>query len=362
MDFFSSGEPWVQWAISGGIFALFVLLAFASRLILRVVRHFLKKHTRTILDGLLIKALTGPVFAILIVAGLWIAVARLPEIDDYVDTIHKVFIITYIGIAAVALISVIHALLTWYSAEIAHRTKTTFDDRLIPILRRVVDIVIYAIALMIILSQLNINISPLLAGLGIGGLAVALALQSTLSNFLSGTYVITDAVIQRGHYILLDSGQEGTVEDIGWRTTKIRHWQGNLIVLPNNKLADAIVIDFERPEAPMIFTVDCGVSYDTDLEQVERVSIEVAKNLLDNHPFGAKDFAPLVRFKQFGDSNINFAIMLKGIDRVSQYALKHDFIKALHKRFQAEGIEIQYPARKLYFADNASPEKTENQS
>lgn len=360
MDFFSSNEPWLQWLISTGIFVLFVLVAFVSRFILRTYVYRMTQRTKIILDDLIVKALTGPAFIIIIIAGLWIALARLPEIDNFADIIHKGFVTIYIGIVAVAVVRVVHALLSWYTSEMAHRTRTTFDDRMIPILRRVINIFIYAIALMIILSQLGIDITPMLAGLGIGGLAVALALQSTLSNFLSGTYVITDAVIQKGHYILLDSGQEGTVEDIGWRTTKIRQWQGNLIVLPNNKLADAAIIDFEKPEAPMIFTVDCGVSYDSDLEKVERVSIEVAKSIIDNSPLGAKDFAPLVRFKQFGDSNINFAIMLKGIDRVSQYSLKHDFIKALHKRFTEEGIEIQYPARKLYFADNSSSEKAEN--
>jgi small-conductance mechanosensitive channel len=362
MEFLSSGEPWVKWVISAGIFALFVLLAFASRFILNGIMHPFAKRTKTILDDLIIKALTGPVFALMIAAGLWIAVTRLPEVANYVSTIHKVFIIIYIGIAAVAVVRITHAILSWYTTEIAPKTKTEFDDRLIPILRRVADVIIYAIALMIVLDQLNINISPILASLGIGGLAVALALQPTLSNFLSGTYVISDSVIRKGDYIQLDGGPEGTVEDIGWRTTKIRHWQGNLIVLPNSKLSDAIVTDFERPESAMLFTVDCGVSYDSDLEQVERVSIEVAKNLLENHPLGAKDFTPVLRFKAFGDSNINFAVTLKGIDRAAQYTIKHDFIKALHKRFKAEGIDIQYPVRKLLFADKTSLEKTRNQN
>lgn len=179
---------------------------------------------------------------------------------------------------------------------------------------------------------------------------------------MSGTYVISDSVIRKGDYIQLEGGPEGTVEEIGWRTTKIRHWQGNIIVLPNSKLSDAIVTDFERPESAMLFTVNCGVSYDSDLEHVERVSIEVAKNLLGNHPLGVKDFAPVLRFKEFGDSNINFTITLKGIDRAAQFVLKHEFIKALHKRFKTEGIVIEYPTRKLYFADKTSPDKSENQS
>lgn len=352
MNLFTSNEPWAKWVISAGIFVIFLLLAFLSRFILNVFVRMFTKHTKTVLDDLIVHALTGPIFAFLVAAGIWIAVARLPEVVTFVDVIHKIFIIAYIGIAAVGVVRVVSALLTWYSAEISSRTKSSFDDRLVPILRRLADVIIYVIALMIILDQLTVNISGLLAGLGIGGLAVALALQPTLSNFLSGTYVISDAIIRKGDYIQLDSGPEGTVEEIGWRITKIRHWQGNLIIMPNSKLSDAIVTDYEKPEASMSFGVECGVSYASDLEKVERVAIEVAKEVMNKNPEGKKDFTPVVRFNKFDDSNINFTVVLKATDRVAHFVLKHYFIKALHKRFSDEGIEIQYPVRKLLFGSN----------
>ncbi len=350
MEFLTSGEPWVKWVVSGGIFAIFLLVALASKFILNSVVGLFTRRTKTILDDLIVKSLTGPIFAFLVAGGLWIAITRLLEAPNYEDIIHKVFIIIFVGIAAVAVVRVTHALLSWYTTEVAPHTKSEFDDRLIPILRRVSDIIIYAIALMIALDRLGISISPLLASLGIGGLAVALALQPTLSNFLSGTYVISDAIIRKGDYIQLDSGPEGTVEEIGWRITKIRHWQGNLIVLPNSKLSDAIVTDFERPEVSMLFSVDCGVSYDSDLEKVERIVIEVASSVMKIFPEGEKDFTPIVRFNKFDDSNVNFSVVLKAVNRGAHFALKHHFIKALHKRFQSEGIVIEFPVRRLYFS------------
>jgi len=339
----------LHWGISAAIVAGFIGLAFLSRLILLGIVSMLARHTKTTLDDMIVQALTAPVFAAIVAGGLWIALARLTELDPYDTVMHQGFTIVYISIAAVALVRVIRAFLTWYTEEVVAHTKTHLDERIVPTLRRVVDIIVYAIALMIILDQLHVNISPILAGLGIGGLAIALALQSTLSNFLAGTYVITDSVIRKGHYIMLDSGQEGTVEDIGWRTTKIRHWQGNLIVLPNSKLADAIVTNFDRPDAAMLFTLDCGVAYGSDLETVERVTLEVARKLLSENPSGVKDFEPVVRFNKFADSNIAFSVVLKGKDRVSQFLLKHEFIKALQKRYQAEGITIEFPMRKVVF-------------
>jgi len=352
--FAPTADDWTRWGISAGIFAGFLLLAFASRFILtRVVGIFTRK-TKTIIDDLIIKALTAPVFAALVVAGVWIALARLDELTKYIDNIHKGFIIVYIAIFAVAIVRVAHALLEWYGTEVAARTQTDIDDRLIPIFRRIADVIIYLIAFMVMLDRLGWNIGPYLAGLGIGGLAVALALQPTLSNFLSGTYVISDSIIRKGHYIMLDNGTEGNIEDIGWRTTKIRTWQGNLVIMPNSRLSDAIVTDFERPDESMAFSVDCGVSYNSNLDQVEKVVLEVATKLMNNHPAGVKDFEPVLRFKQFADSNINFSVVMKGIDRPAQFILKHEFIKQLHTRFQKEGIEIDYPVRKLLFRNNPS--------
>jgi len=348
MGFLHSGVPWVKWAQSGAIFIFFLVLAMVSKFILNMIMRIFAKRTKTILDDLIVDSLKLPVMVILIVAGLWIGITRLPEVIKYVDKINTGFIIIVYAVAALAVSRVTHAILTWYSVEVAPRTKTDFDDRLIPLLKRVADVIIFGIAFMLVIDKLHVPLSPFLASLGIGGLAVALALQPTMSNFLSGTYVISDSIIRKGDYIQLDTGAEGTVEEIGWRITKIRHWQGNLIILPNTKLSDAIVTDFEKPEASMLFGVDCGVSYNSDLEKVERIAAEVAAEVMKNYPEGGKDFTPVVRFNKFGDSNVNFSIVLKASNRAASFVLKHHFIKALHKRFQTEGIVMEFPVRRLY--------------
>jgi small-conductance mechanosensitive channel len=355
-DFLSSNVTWVRWAAAGGIVAIALLLAFLAKYIIgAIVKPFTKK-TETIIDDLLVEAINVPVFAWLIAGGLWIAAIRLIDSKAVENVVHKIFIVIFIGIGAVAVSRVVHAILHWYSVEIAPRTTSDFDDRLVPLLSRVADIIVYSFGFLIVMGNIGINIGPFLAGLGIGGLAIALALQPTLTNFLSGTYVISDSVIRKGDYIQLESGVEGTVEEIGWRITKIRHWQGNLIIMPNTKLSDAVVTDFEKPDLSMVFSVDGGVAYSSDLEKVERVISETADSVMKNNPDGAKDFVPTVRFKNFGDSNINFSVVMKAQNRGATFALKHLFIKALHKRFQAEGISMEYPVRKLYFDGNSNPD------
>jgi small-conductance mechanosensitive channel len=347
-DFLKSTDPLTKWLVSGGIVVVALLLAFLSKYIIgAIVKPFTKK-TKTIIDDLIIEAINAPIFAAIIAGGLWIGINRILTVDKTESIINKIFIIVIILIIGMALSRIVHALLEWYSVEIAPRTASDFDDRLVPLLSRVADIIVYSFAFLVILGRIGVNIGPYLAGLGIGGLAVALALQPTLTNFLSGTYVISDSVIRKGDYIQLESGVEGTVEEIGWRITKIRHWQGNLVILPNTKLSDAVVTDFEKPDLSMVFGVDGGVSYDSDLDKVEQVIVEVATAVLKNNAEGVKDFTPSVKFKNFGDSNINFSVVLKAQNRAGTFALKHYFIKALHKRFQNEGIIMEYPVRKVY--------------
>ena len=331
---------WEQWVVSVVILLAFIAVAFISRLILSGLLLVLARHTKTKLDDLIIRALTVPLFAVLIVTGLWVALARIAELAPHTDIIHKIAVILLIGIGGVAVARVANAFFAWYSVELAPRTETNVDDKLIPLIKRVSTVLIVILTLLIILDQLGINISPILAGLGIGGLAVALSLQPTLSNFLAGTYVISDAVVSVGDYIMLDSGQEGWVEDIGWRSTKRRQWQGNLIVLPNSRLAEATVTDYEKPNTSIQFNVECRVGYDSNLEEVERIATAVAEQVLPQQPEGARDFKPVVHFKQFGAAYINFTIGLKSVTRAGQYVIKHEFIKALHKRFNEEGIKI----------------------
>jgi small-conductance mechanosensitive channel len=368
-DFLKSTDPLTKWLVSGSIVVVALLLAFLSKYIIgAIVKPFTKK-TKTIIDDLIIEAVNMPMFAIIVAGGLWLGINWLlkDHVTGHVTNLKaesifsKIFIIIIIVIIGMVISRVIHAILEWYSVEIAPRTTSDFDDRLVPLLSRVADIIVYSFAFLVILGRIGVNIGPYLAGLGIGGLAVALALQPTLTNFLSGTYVISDSVIRKGDYIQLESGVEGTVEEIGWRITKIRHWQGNLVILPNTKLSDAVVTDFEKPDLSMVFGVDGGVSYDSDLDKVEQVIVEVATAVLKNNAEGVKDFTPSVKFKNFGDSNINFSVVLKAQNRAGTFALKHYFIKALHKRFQNEGIIMEYPIRKVYL-DGGNSGTMSNQS
>jgi small-conductance mechanosensitive channel len=219
-------------------------------------------------------------------------------------------------------------------------------------LKNIIDVFLIIIAILLILAALNVEITPLIASLGIGGLAVALALQPTIANYFSGLYITADRSIKVGDYIELENGMKGYVENISWRSTKIRTLPNNLVIIPNSKLTDMIVTNYYDPVEEMSIVLQCGVSYSSDLEKVEKVTIEVAKEILSKVEGGVKEFEPFIRYHTFGDSNIEFSIILRVRDFVSKYLITHEFIKALKKRYDKEGIEISFPARNIYMRGN----------
>lgn len=207
--------------------------------------------------------------------------------------------------------------------------------------------IILIIGFLMILNTFGISITPLLTTLGIGGLAVALALQDTLSNFFSGFHIILAKQIKIGDYIKLSTGEEGYVVDINWRTTKIRMLPNNIILIPNSKLAQSIITNYYLPEKEMAVLVQVGVHYDSDLEEVEKTTIEVGEEVMQKVQGGVANFKPFIRYHTFDRSSINFTVILRAKEFVDQYLLKHEFIKRLHKRFQEKGITIPFPITAL---------------
>lgn len=199
---------------------------------------------------------------------------------------------------------------------------------------------------MIILDNLGISLTPLITTLGIGSLAVAIALQDTLGNFFAGLYIKADNPIKVGHYIRLDNGQEGYVHCIGWRSTYIRALQNNIIVVPNSKLAQLIVTNYHLPEQESAVLVQVGVGYDAELKKVEKVACEVAKDVLQTVQGSIPSFEPFIRYHTFNQSGIDFTVILRAREFVDNFLIKHEFIKRLHARFQAEGIT--FPMNTVY--------------
>jgi small-conductance mechanosensitive channel len=202
---------------------------------------------------------------------------------------------------------------------------------------------------LILLNTLGISVTPILTAMGVGGLAVALALQDTLSNFFAGFYISLAGQVRIGDYVKLDTGEEGYVTDISWRSTILRLLSNNFIIVPNAKLAQAIVTNYHLPEKRMSLLLPVSVSYDSDPDALERILIEEAAAASREVPGLLAEPAPFVRFiPGFGNSSLDFTLICQVGEFVDQYLVQHELRKRIFRRFKREGIEIPFPIRTLY--------------
>lgn len=215
--------------------------------------------------------------------------------------------------------------------------------------------VIFVLGGLLILSTLGISVTPLLAALGVGGLAVGLALQDTLSNLFAGVHVLIEKPVRVGDYVKLETGQEGYVTDIGWRTTRIRMLPNNMVIVPNAKLAQTIVTNYYLPEQRMALLIPVSVSYSADPERVEKILVEETYRAAGEVPGLLAEPAPFVRFiPGFGESSLDFTLICQVREFVDQYLAQHELRKRIFRRFNQEGIEIPFPQRVVHVRDGGA--------
>ncbi|MFH1314083.1 MAG: mechanosensitive ion channel family protein [Candidatus Eisenbacteria bacterium] len=331
-------SPWIVGPL------VFVVWCIGLTIVMRVLygrlRH-LSTHTATDIDDVIVGALRMPAVLVILVTGGLILGRILPLSPEW-DKAFGLGVRIAVILAGVLFVDgLIKALL--------HRAarKAAFLQTSSGIVQTAVRGVIILIALLIVLDTAGVSITPIVASLGVGSLAVALALQSPLANFFAGIQILADRPVEVGQYIELDTGQKGYVTKIGWRSTTIRILPNNLVIVPNSTIMSAIITNYYLPEKQLSILVDVGVHYDSDLEHVEKVTCEVAKEVLQDVEGGKKDFDPFIRYHTFGDFSINFTVILRVEEFVNGYLVKHEFVKRLHRRFKQEGIIIPFPIRTL---------------
>ncbi|MDO0924701.1 mechanosensitive ion channel family protein [Streptomyces sp. TG1A-8] len=324
--------------LAGVALAAGLLLAFLSRSVLRWLAGHAKR-TRWSGDDVIVEALRSVVPWAAIAGGTAVAAAALPltgTVQHHVNQSLRVLLILVVTLSAARVIAGLVRTVTQSRSGVAG-SATIFVN--------ITRVLVLAIGFLVVLQTLGISIAPLLTALGVGGLAVALALQDTLANLFAGVHILASRTVQPGDYIRLSSGEEGYVEDINWRQTTVRQLSNNLVVIPNGQLAKANMTNYTRPEQQLTVLVQAGVGYECDLDHVERVTAEVVTEVMTGITGAVPDHEPAVRFHTFGDSRIGFTVVLGVGEFSDQYRVKHEFIKRLHRRYREEGIRIPAPTR-----------------
>ncbi|MDP2641323.1 MAG: mechanosensitive ion channel family protein [Candidatus Yanofskybacteria bacterium] len=311
-------------------------------IILRRLRIWAKR-TESELDDLLIEIFRSfnlP-FYLLLSVGAGAQFIQWPPLVGVAGYWAALIVLFYIGVRALTKV------LDYLFKKVIRKRlqeETTFDPSVIQLLRQGLKGVIWAVAGLLVLQNLGVNISALIAGLGIGGLAIAFALQNVLSDVFASFSIYFDKPFQTGDFIIVGEDM-GTVKRIGIKSTRIESLWGEEIVLPNKALTESRIRNYKRMESRRI-VFSFGVTYQTPSEKA-RIIPQMIKEIMDGLELASLDRA---HFKKFGDSSLDFEVMytLKTSDYNKYMDVQQDINLQLKERFEKEGIEFAYPTRTVF--------------
>jgi small-conductance mechanosensitive channel len=336
----SSQYPWL------GYVSQIVALLLAAWVLRTFVVGWLRrwaKRTKTTLDDALVALFESALSPLLLVGVLVASLNLFPLSAKLIAVLNRILYLAVLALALYYGAKVVQLLLAhWLSGK---ESRQSLADPA----RFLTRVIFAAFGIMILADNLGVSLTAVWTTLGVGSLAVALALQDTLSNFFAGVYIRLDNPVRVGDYVKLDSGDAGFVTELTWRSTRIRTLPNNIVVVPNSKLASAILTNYSLPEPQMSLTISIGVSYQCDPDHVERVLIEEATRAAGHIEGFLADPAPFVRFiPGFGESSLDFTLICRVGTFVDQYLVQHELRKRIFARFRREGIEIPFPQRDVH--------------
>jgi small-conductance mechanosensitive channel len=337
----------VSWerVIAAGV-VLASALALAVLLRLLTGRLFQRAgDTRATWDDLVARLVKDLAVPLSVLLGLWISakVVQLPR--GTLDVTAKVLTALAIFVVTLALAR----LIAGGVSSVALARQGVAGN--VTIFANITRVVVLGVGILVMLQSLGVSITPLLGALGVGGLAVALALQDTLANLFAGVHVLAAKTIEPGDYIKLSTGQEGYVVDINWRNTTIRTLSDNIEVIPNMRFSDTILTNYHRPAQDMSILVYAKVAYEVDLDRFEDLLIEVGHEVMKEVQGGVADCDIFVRFNDFNDATVGFHVILRSTEFGDQFRIKHEFLKRLHRVIREEGIAPPYWHHRVVIED-----------
>jgi small-conductance mechanosensitive channel len=322
--------------------ATFIIGWAVRRLILKALRAW-TSHTESRAGLVLAEALSGPILIWAAILALHVGLQSSNLPGKFTDWGAKTLFVLWIVSLTMMCMRIARDSIRFYGSQVAGAMLVA------TLTQNLAQIAVVILGALVLLDHFKVSITPMLTALGVGGLAVALAMQDTLSNLFGGFYVAVAGQVRLADYIKLNTGEEGYVTDIGWRSTTIRSLGNSMIIVPNAKLAQAIVTNYDLPEKRMAAMVEVRVSYDCDPDQIERVLLDVAARGTREIPGLLADPAPSVTFDPgFGDSALGLTLNYHVAEFASQFTVRHELRKRIFRRFREEGIRIPFPARDVY--------------
>ncbi|MFC2164573.1 mechanosensitive ion channel family protein [Acidobacteriota bacterium] len=323
------------------ILVISLLVAFIAKLIVSRILKPLAKKTKTLVDDLIIKSIASVIFYLIMVLGFKIGFQTLQVENELYNSLVDSFLVIMVMIA---LIRIIHNLSTHWLKDWATKTQSTADDRLIPLVEKILKAVVIILAVIFIFDSWSIDISPLLATAGIAGIAIGFAVKDSLANILGGIQLVLDKTFKVGDKIQIESGEIGVVLDIGLRSTKLRTYDNEVTYIPNGQLSNSKIKNFTVPDLSIRVNVNFGVEYGSNAEQVRQVVTEAIKKI----ETVLEEPGPVVQFLKMSDFSLDFVARAWVQDYTKGFATQLEMTDVIYNALNEANIGIPFPTRTIF--------------
>ncbi|AFC99687.1 Small-conductance mechanosensitive channel [Methanocella conradii HZ254] len=337
--------------LAAAIFISSIGLAYILKFFIERLGPRLVSRSRTTLDDEILKAIKGPIQLLVIALGAYVAAHMVSIIPEGAYAwLNSIMVIVAIFIAAYLLSNIAATIISWYEKRLDAGNGSRLDASLISFLKRLSSVVIYTIAILMAVGQF-MEITPLLASVGVLSIAVALAAQELLSNVFGAFAILTDRPYKIGDRIELSGGEYGDVIDIGLKSTRIRTLDNKVIIIPNAEISKSRIYNYSEPDLKLRYTVRIAISYDSDVEKASSILLDIASGI----DGVSKDPAPIVYVEGLGDFSINLVMLVWGNNFRKNWDIPDKIYRQALRRFTSEGIKIPYPVRSVLLDVKKSP-------
>lgn len=323
------------------IIAVSFIVAFLAKIVMKKILYPLTKRTKTKIDDLIVASVSSVIFYFILFLGVRLGIGYFkPPQVILISLVDSLLIVIF----TLTLLKIINGFSKQWMKDWKSKTKTTVDDRLIPLVQKVLKAIVMILAVIFIFSAWKVNISPLIAATGIAGIAVSFAVKDSLTNILGGLQLVLDKTFMVGDKVQLDSGEMGVILDIGLRSTKLKTFDNEVIYIPNGNLANAKIKNFTQPDLSVRVNVDFGVEYGSDSEKVKDVvlkAISKIEGVLDDPP-------PAVIFIKMSDFSLDFIARVWVGSYTEAFSTKLKMTDEIYEALNKAGIGIPFPTRTIY--------------
>jgi len=340
----------------------FLLAKIFSFLIKKIIKPFTAK-SKTVLDDKILEVAELATFRLIIIGGFYLAIGNLregyllfeqnatanfaktyPYIDKILIAVDYVLYIAFVFILLLLTYRIITIVFDWYADKINAGDNRDLSGSLFPLFKKVAKIIIGALAVVIVLSKFNVDISAFIVSLGVGSLAIALAAQDTLSNMIAGFIIMVDRPFRIGDRINYATGETGDVVSIGLRSTKILNFDSNLVIMPNNEIVKSKIVNITYPNILTRVIIEVGVAYGSDLKKVREIMLKAA----NDHSLISQEIPPDVVLISFGDSSLNVRLAARTDDYRNAWTMQCELRETIYEEFNKAGVEIPFPQRVIH--------------